>query len=109
MTTYKQTAEGRYVPYTSLPQKAWEECWGRSFYKIHEGNLWYCTRLVSAFLAVKEGLFGEEWQYILSHQPMTPDNTQEEILAYLKQDALPECSMCPEEIVFVESRQMDSF
>lgn len=107
MTTYQKSAAGRYIPYESFPQKAWEVCWGRSFYKIHEGSLWYCTRLVSANLAIKEGLFGDEWKHILSHHPMTLESSQDEILAYLKQKALPECSMCPEVVELIEPLQMN--
>jgi organic radical activating enzyme len=106
MVIYQQSADGRYIPYHSSPQKSWEICTGRSFYKIHDGNLWYCTRLSSVRLAVQEGLFGEEWNEILRHRPMMLNNTQEDILAYLKQTALPECSMCPETVEVIDARQM---
>ncbi|MDR3110660.1 MAG: radical SAM protein [Planctomycetaceae bacterium] len=106
MVIYQQSDDSRYIPHHSSPQKSWDVCAGRSFYKIHDGNLWYCTRLSSIHLAAQEGLFGEEWNRILQHQPMRLENTQEEILTYLKQAALPECSMCPEMVEVIDARQM---
>jgi organic radical activating enzyme len=38
---YQQDFNGRYIPYQSNPQKAWNNCFGKSFYKIHEGKLFY--------------------------------------------------------------------
>jgi sulfatase maturation enzyme AslB (radical SAM superfamily) len=105
MLEYQQDSDGRYIPYRTFPPKAWDVCSGKSFYKLHLGKLYYCTRLTSVLLAYQEGLFGKEWKFILSHQPMTLENKQDEILAYLKQGAISECSMCSDTIVCVEPRQ----
>ena len=106
MVSYQLSADGRYIPYQSSPQKAWRVCAGRYFYKIRGDKMWYCTRLASVALAANEGLFGDEWTYILSHLPMTINNTQEDILAYLKQGSLAECSMCPDTVEFIKPQQI---
>jgi hypothetical protein len=106
MVIYQQDKNKRYIPYQSLPQQAWDVCECRSFYKIHENKLWYCSRFASEYVLVKEHVFGKEWNTVLLHQPMTLADSQEDILNYLRQQALPECSMCPDTIQYVKQRQM---
>lgn len=96
MVSYQKDSVGHYVPFNSNPQKSWSVCEGKSFYKIHDNKLWYCTRLVSVIQAKAEGIFGKEWNDIAAHVAMSLDNSQQEILNYLKQESVPECSMCPE-------------
>lgn len=106
MVAYRTDDHGRYIPWGSVPEAAWKNCWGKSFCKIHNNGLWYCTRIVSAVQAYEVGLFGNEWKKFISHKPMSSQNSTDEILSYLKSEYLPECSMCSEEKQTITPRQL---
>lgn len=106
MVAYRTDDHGRYIPWGSAPEAAWKNCWGKSFCKIHNNGLWYCTRIVSAVQAYEVGLFGNEWKKFISHKPMSSQNSTEEILSYLKSEYLPECSMCSAEKQTITPRQL---
>jgi len=106
MVIYRQDENGHYMPYQSSPKMAWSVCECRGFYKIHACKLWYCSRLASEYVLINEGIFGNEWNQVLRHQPITLQHSQEKILAYLRQEAIQECSMCPDTVHYIKPQQI---
>jgi len=68
--------------------------------------MYYCAKLAHMILAVKDEAIGPEWDRVLSHKPVSFESSQQEILDYLRQGAVPECSVCPETYEVVEARQL---
>ena len=57
-------------------------------------------------LARKEGALGPEWDQVLTHKPVSLENSPQEIVDYLLSGQMPECSACPERHESVEARQL---
>ena len=105
---HKLDANGRAMPSQSNPALAWYYCYATNCRNIIGEALTFCSVLANIRLALEEGVLGEAWRRALSHQPMTLVNSQEEILAYLRQGIYPECSLCPDDVKYIEAKQLST-
>lgn len=82
-------------PYQSDPRKAWSVCPGRNCTQLVDGNLARCQP--AAYLPRLAGIvkLGEEWNPYLGYQTLPPTCTNEELVAFYKQEEMPECAGCP--------------
>ena len=98
--------KGAPIPYDSDPVKAWDTCFRRDCGKIIGNQLYRCGTVGNIVRAYHEGAIGSKWSRALTHQPATLDCSSQEILEYLRGEVMPECSVCPETIGAVKSRQL---
>ncbi|MDR0520570.1 MAG: radical SAM protein [Planctomycetaceae bacterium] len=106
---FLETAEtGEPIPANSNPATAWKNCSGHHCIAVIEDKLYRCNRLAYMIHALQAGEIGLEWSRVLSHKPVTPDNSPEEIRNYLRMRGMPECSVCPERPVQVPARQLST-
>ena len=103
---YGLNSKGVPIPYDSNPLQAWNVCFRRDCGKIIGDQLYRCGTLGNIVRAYHEGAIGSEWSRALTHQPATLDSTPQEILEYIRGGGMPECSVCPETIGAVASRQL---
>jgi len=94
------------IPYDSDPVQAWNICFRKDCGKIIGDQLYRCGTIGNIVRAYHEGAIGSKWSRALTHKPATLDSKPQEILEYLCDGGMPECSVCPETIGAVESRQL---
>lgn len=97
------------VPYNSDPRMAWNHCKVCDCTAINGDQLYKCVPLLSANLAVQEGILNADlWKAALTYSPPTLRSTPEEILELLRRQAMPECTVCPGKTAIVPARQLPS-
>jgi hypothetical protein len=66
-----------------------------------------CSILANIAKSVEEGVLSPNlWQSALTYKPLTLDSTVEEIAAHFSTREIPECRICPEQLTFVENKQL---
>jgi hypothetical protein len=108
LALYKQDDSLHPLPHGGNPEVAFGKCCAKTCSSIYRNQFWRCANMMASYLAAKEGaISADKWLPVVgTHQPMTLDNTPEEILAYLTAGAMPECAMCPDEYELVPARQL---
>jgi hypothetical protein len=56
--------------------------------------------------AIEEKAVVPEWNRILTHNPVSFENSPQEIADYLRGGPMPECSVCPEKKDIIEPWQL---
>jgi organic radical activating enzyme len=105
---YLFSDEGKPLPYKSRPESAWTMCGPNTCFNLTENKLYRCSILANAAQAWQEGALRQEWNVTESYSPLTPDASADEIVRhlFLMKGPLEACSICPEKIRFVDSRQI---
>jgi organic radical activating enzyme len=105
---YLFSKDGKPLPYNSRPEAAWTMCGPNTCFNLTENKLYRCSILANAAQGRQEGALGSEWSITESYSPLTPDATADEIVRhlFLMKGPLTACSICPEKIRFVDSRQI---
>ena len=98
--------EGFPLPYSSKPPISWNQCDGKLYPALLGNHIFRCCNLAHAFGVMKDRKVPHQWQGVLSHHGVSPDNSIETIMAYLKEGVMAECRHCPEKQTLVESRQI---
>jgi len=100
--------EGKPLPYNSRPESAWIACGVNTCFNLTENKLYRCSILANAAQAYEEGALGQEWKITESYSPLSPDAAADEIVRhlFLMRGPLEACTICPEKIQFVDSRQI---
>lgn len=75
------------------PRASWENCPARRI-QLFEGKLWKCAPLAYLPMMDKKFKLSEKWQPYLQYKPLSPDCSKEELLAFIKQEEIPQCAMC---------------
>lgn len=99
-------ADGIPSPCCSDHKKSYERCHAKQCTTIEGDYIYRCSHLANMISAISEKSIGPEWNRVLTHKPMTLENSPEEIRNYLIGDAMKECSVCPEVRDIVEPRQL---
>jgi organic radical activating enzyme len=99
-------ADGVPIPCKSDPRSAWNHCLSKYCTSIFGRHLFRCSPLMNGWLALQENKLPSEWNEILNHKPASIEDTSEEILKYLHDGVMKDCSICPDSFVSVEARQM---
>jgi organic radical activating enzyme len=102
---YQHDTENHPIPYKSDPCKAWKQCFSK-ISTIQDNKLYYCCPVRHAIKSRREGVIGMEWDDILSHRPMLPDCTRDELVQYLYQGAIKECRFCSEKYEYIVPKEM---
>jgi len=105
---YLFTEDGKPHPYNSRPEHAWTMCGPNTCFNITEKQLYRCSILANAAQAWKEGALSDEWKITGTYTPLAPSASADEIIRhlFLMRGPLPACTICPERIRFVDSRQI---
>jgi hypothetical protein len=102
---YQLNHENRPVPFESDSCKAWKQCFAK-IGVIQDNELYYCGLLGHMIKARQAGVIGTEWDVTLSHRPLTPDCTREELVQYLYQGVLKECGVCAEKYEYIVPQEL---
>jgi hypothetical protein len=101
--TYKKLydidSKGMAVPSNSNPAAAFHNCCCNDCRNIIGDTFTFCSRMALLRRDFACGNIDQKWYRVQGHTPMTLDNSQEEIVAYLHRGAHPECALCPEQIL----------
>jgi len=105
---YLFSEDGKPLPYKSRPESAWTMCGPNTCFNLTENKLYRCSILANAAQAWQEGALSQEWKITESYSPLTPDASADEIVRhlFLMKEPLVACTICPEKIRFVDSRQI---
>jgi hypothetical protein len=76
------------------PRRSWENCVGRHAKQLFEGKLWKCPPLAYLRLQHAKYNLSDKWKRYLKYEPLQPDCTDEELLAFLSREEEPCCNMC---------------
>jgi hypothetical protein len=93
-------------PSKSNPQKAWLQCLSKYCISINGHELHRCSTLMNIRLALKEGVLSPAWSHAATHEGISVDQPIENLLKYMKDGFMKECSICPDKIISVPARQM---
>ena len=99
-------ADGVPVPCRSNPAVAYSRCISKRCTIVLGDKLYRCHYLAHITSALQEGVAVPEWKRVLTHKPVTFENSPQEIRDYLFGGPMPECSVCPETCEIVEPRQL---
>lgn len=102
---YQLNHENRPVPFQSDSCKAWKQCFAK-IGVIQDNELYYCGLLGHMIKARQAGVIGVEWDVTLSHRPLTPDCTREELVQYLYQGVIKECCVCAEKYEYIVPQEL---
>ena len=95
------------IPFQSNPKLAWTACVAKNCKSLMNNKLYKCSILANIAKSVEEGVLSPNlWQTALTYKPLTLDSTLEEIAAHFNTREIPECSNCPEQLTFVENKQL---
>jgi len=105
---YLFSEDGKPLPYNSKPEAAWTMCGPNTCFNLTDNKLYRCSILANAAQACQEGALGQEWQITETYSPLLPDASPDEIIRhlFLMKGPLAACTICPENIRFVDSRQI---
>lgn len=84
------------APYSDgRPQESWENCSARFCRQLYQGKIWKCAPL--AYLGMQHEKYGlsEDWDHYLGYQPIGPECSDAELVAFLKRQGESYCGMCP--------------
>jgi len=97
------------VPFQSNLRRAWTACDAKDCKSLVDNKLYKCSILANIAKSVEEGVLSSSlWQAALTYKPLTLDSTVDEIAVHLNTNEIPECSNCPEQLLFVENKQLPS-
>jgi organic radical activating enzyme len=107
---YRLSDEGKPLPYNSRPEAAWTMCGPNTCFNLTDNKLYRCSILANAAQACQEGALGQEWKITETYAPLLPSASADEIVRhlFLMKGPLAACTICPEKIRFVDSRQIGS-
>ena len=107
---YLFSEDGKPRPYNSRPEHAWTMCGPNTCFNLTDNKLYRCSILANAAQAWQEGALSDEWKITGSYSPLLPSATTDEIVRhlFLMKGPLAACTICPETIRFVDSRQIQS-
>jgi len=107
---YLFSEDGKPRPYNSRPEHAWTMCGPNTCFNLTDNKLYRCSILANAAQAWQEGALSDEWKITGSYSPLLPSATTDEIIRhlFLMKGPLAACTICPETIRFVDSRQIQS-
>ena len=95
------------IPFQSNPRQAWKACTAKNCKSLMNNKFFKCSILANIAKSVEEGvLSSKHWKNALTYKPLTLDSTVEEIAAHFNAREIPECSNCPEQLTFVENKQL---
>jgi organic radical activating enzyme len=97
---YQLNHENRPVPFQSDACKAWKQCFAK-IGVIQDNELYYCGLLGHMIKARQAGVIGAEWDVTLSHRPLNPECTREELVQYLYNGVIKECCVCAEKYEYI--------
>jgi len=100
--TYHLDSQRRLLPYTSNPERAWQNCQTKNMCStLFDNKIYKCQHITHCLRQRSSGLLGEEWNVVTTYQPLTQDATGQEILLHLNSDVVPACAVCPEYYEYV--------
>jgi organic radical activating enzyme len=102
---YQLNHENRPVPFQSDSCKAWKQCFAK-IGVIQDNELYYCGLLGHMIKARQAGVIGSEWDVTLSHRPLMPNCTREELVRYLYQGVIKECCVCAEKYEYIVPQEL---
>ncbi|GHV16443.1 hypothetical protein AGMMS49938_16450 [Fibrobacterales bacterium] len=76
------------------PEESFANCDGINTTSIRGNCLYKCANVATCTEMVKKGLLSNEWNELLTHKPISFENTTAEILEYLNQGVMSACSLC---------------
>ena len=102
--------EGKPQPYKSRPEHSWTMCGPNTCFNLTENKLYRCSILANAAQAWQEGALGPEWKVTETYSPLLPSASPDEMIRhlFLMKGPLAACTICPENIRFVDSQQINS-
>ena len=105
---YLFSEDGKPLPYNSRPEATWTMCGPNTCFNLTDNKLYRCSILANAAQACQEGALGQEWKITETYSPLLPDASTDEIIRhlFLMKGPLAACTICPEKIRFVDSRQI---
>ena len=105
---YLLSNDGKPLPYNSKPEAAWTMCGPNTCFNLTENKLYRCSILANAAQGWQERALGHEWKITESYSPLSADASVDEIVQhlFLMKGPLQACTICPEKIRFVDSRQI---
>jgi len=77
------------------PRKSWEVCPAKKCRQLHENNIYKCSPITYLQLQKKKHAISEKWDPYLKYTPITPNSTDEELIAFFEREEEPICNMCP--------------
>jgi len=76
------------------PRLSWENCCAKNYCQLFEGKIWKCPPL--AYLRLQAAMYSlsKQWTPYLRYQPLQPECTSDELVAFLAKQEEPCCNMC---------------
>jgi hypothetical protein len=87
---------GQPIPLQCDPVEAYKICSMKNCIAINDNKLFKCSYLANINAAYNEGVLPDDWKEAANAKTLTPDATPAEIVAFLKNGAIPECAICPD-------------
>jgi hypothetical protein len=106
--SYHQLDEQGYpVPYHSNPSLAYRVCSPKNCIPVNYNRLFRCSIIANAYAAYNEGvLLSEQWSLISAPISLSSDAAPKEILQFITNGPVLECSICPESLNWIDSKQL---
>jgi organic radical activating enzyme len=104
---YQLDEQGNPIPYHSNPMSAYRICDPKNCIPINDNRLFRCAIIASAHAAYNEGaLLTDQWSIVSAPTSLSIDASPKEILAFITNGPVPECSICPESLNCIDSKQL---
>lgn len=108
MKSHRLDESGKILPYSSDPERAWNNCFVKhSCRTLMDNRIYKCPQLACFRRAYQTGLLSEEWRFLLGYEALAPDASDVDIRKFFDNASVPECRLCPEmfESVTAEEKQ----
>jgi hypothetical protein len=99
--------QGHPIPYNNDPASAYWICGPKVCIPVNHNRLFRCSIIANLHAAYNEGaLLSDQWSVISAPTSLSTDASPKEILEFITNGPLPECSMCPKLLNHIESKQL---
>lgn len=104
--SYRLNEVGQAVPFRSIPEKAWQNCFVKGYCTtLLDNKLYCCPQLGCAAYARKMGYIGADWDIVFEYQPLLPECSHEELESFIHQGGCQQCCICPEVFEYADMYQ----
>jgi organic radical activating enzyme len=100
--------QGYPIPYQNNPTSAYRACSPKDCIPVNHNRLFRCSIIANAHAAYNEGaLLSDQWSVVSTPTSLSTDASPKEMLEFITNGPVPECSICPVSLNYIESKQLN--
>ena len=104
--SYRLDESGRPVPYGSVPERAWQNCFVRhNCMTLMDNRIYKCPQIACFRHAYTTGRLSDDWRFLLDYPPLHPEAPDTTVVKFLNEGANPACRLCPESFEFATDKE----